>query len=110
MNTTFIRAVPLLVSAALAVAGTRTVVWSDLSPAVQSRLQPALTATSFDSRIAAIAREAQARVREGDMDHLVFYVLQSTHFTALAPIEPALSAKQFVEGKQVPSDAQRRIS
>ena len=39
-----------------------------------------------------------ARVREGDLDHLVFYVLQSTGFTSLPSIEPALSAKALVEG------------
>ena len=39
-----------------------------------------------------------ARVREGDFDHLVFYLLQSTHFTSLPPIEPALSAKALVDG------------
>ena len=38
------------------------------------------------------------RVREGDLDHLVFYALQSTHFTRLPPIEPALSAKALVQG------------
>jgi hypothetical protein len=43
-------------------------------------------------------REAHAvRVRDGDVDHLVFYLLQSTHFTSLPPIEPALSAKALVD-------------
>jgi hypothetical protein len=37
------------------------------------------------------------RVREGDLDHLVFYLLQSTRFTELPSIEPALSAKALVE-------------
>ena len=36
-------------------------------------------------------------MREGDEDHLVFYALQSTHFTKLPPIEPALSAKALVD-------------
>lgn len=38
------------------------------------------------------------RVREGDLDHLVFYMLQSTRFTRRPPIEPALSAKALVDG------------
>jgi hypothetical protein len=38
------------------------------------------------------------RVREGDFDHLVFYALQSSRFTTLPPIEPALSAKALVDG------------
>jgi hypothetical protein len=36
-------------------------------------------------------------MREGDLDHLVFYLLQSTHFTPLPAIEPALSAKALVQ-------------
>ena len=36
-------------------------------------------------------------MREGDLDHLIFYALQSTHFTKLPPIEPALSAKALVQ-------------
>jgi hypothetical protein len=42
------------------------------------------------------------RVREGDFDHLVFYALQSTRFTTLPPIEPALSAKGLVDGMSEP--------
>jgi hypothetical protein len=38
------------------------------------------------------------RVLEGDLDHLIFYLLQSTHFTSLPRIEPALSAKALVDG------------
>ena len=37
-------------------------------------------------------------MREGDLDHLVFYTLQSTRFTRRPPIEPALSAKALVDG------------
>jgi hypothetical protein len=38
------------------------------------------------------------RVREGDLDHLIFYALQSTRFTTLPSLEPALSAKALVDG------------
>ena len=31
------------------------------------------------------------------MDHLVFYMLQSTHFTTRPPLEPALAARDFME-------------
>jgi len=98
MNTVFVRV--YLALAVVATAGARPVVWSDLPPAVHARLQPGFTADNFDDKIAALAREAQARVREGDMDHLVFYVLQSTHFTTLPPIEPALSAREFVDASR----------
>jgi len=77
----------------------RSVTWVDLPPAIQTRLeQSGVTASSFDGRIATITREARTRVREGDLDHLVFYLLQSTHFTRLPPIEPALSAREFTQG------------
>ncbi len=42
-----------------------------------------------------VARQSS---REGDLDHLVFYLLQSTGFTSLPSIEPALSAKALVDG------------
>jgi hypothetical protein len=44
-----------------------------------------------------VHRSNVRRVREGDFDHLVFYALQSTRFTTLPPIEPALSAKALVD-------------
>ena len=37
------------------------------------------------------------RVREGDLDHLIFYILQSTRFTSAPAIEPAISAKALVD-------------
>src|SRR5262245_50226316 len=101
-----------------AVSAARTVTWQDLPAAVQARIQQAgFTAANFDSKVAAAAIDAQTRVREGDFDHLVFYVLQSTHFTKLPPIEPALSAKARIEqalsgrGKVniAPPDAAARI-
>jgi hypothetical protein len=45
-----------------------------------------------------VHRSNARRVREGDFDHLVFYALQSTRFTTLPSIEPALSAKALVDG------------
>jgi hypothetical protein len=94
----------------------RSVTWADLTADVQARLQQAgLTSADFNSRIAAIDRDARIRVSEGDFDHLVFYVLQSTHFTKLPPIEPALSARRllatdgFRRGRQVPPDEAARI-
>ena len=99
-----------------AVTGARIVTWPDLPAAVQARIQQAgFTAANFDSRIAAITIDAQTRVHEGDFDHLVFYVLQSAHFTKLPPIEPALSAKAllgaggFGPGRQLPPAEAARI-
>jgi hypothetical protein len=100
----------LIALAAFAAAGARPIVWDVLPPAVQSRLvQTGVTAASFDVTVAGIDRDARRRVREGDLDHLVFYVLQSTHFTKLPPIEPALSAKRPSKDA-VPADADARIA
>ena len=89
----------------------RPVTWADLPSTVQSRLeQNGITASSFTGKLAGIDREARRRVHEGDLDHLVFYILQSTHFTKLPPIEPALSAKAFASDAGVPSAAAGRIT
>jgi len=85
-------------------AAARPIAWTDLPPAVQARLeQRGLTAASLPERIARNYREARQRVTEGDLDHLIFYALQSSRFTTLPPIEPALSAKALVDGMS-PSD------
>jgi SAM-dependent methyltransferase len=76
---------------------TRRIAWDDLAPLhgyLQTRGLAAATFASFVDRTRAAN---ERRVREGDLDHLVFYLLQSTRFTTLKPIEPALSAKALVE-------------
>jgi len=86
------------------------ITWDDLAPlhgALQSR---GLTAASFDAYVKQVREDDARRVREGDLDHLIFYALQSTRFTRRPPIEPALSAKALVEGHQnVPVDVRARI-
>jgi SAM-dependent methyltransferase len=77
---------------------TLTISWQDLGP-----LQPALRARGiegggFRAYVERTREENARRVREGDVDHLVFYLLQSRSFTTLPPIEPALSARGLVEG------------
>src|SRR3954468_7220715 len=101
-----------------AVPAARGITWADLPSAIQARLAPSgLSASTFDSRIAAIASDARTRVRQGDLEHLVHYVLQSAHFTRLPPIEPALSAKGFVEATRAgtmtrpfPPDVDARVA
>jgi hypothetical protein len=74
----------------------RTISWADLAP-LHARLEAhGITATSFASFVENTHTSSLRRVREGDLDHLVFYALQSTHFTTLPSIEPALSAKALV--------------
>jgi hypothetical protein len=73
--------------------------WNDLSPAARDRLVAAgISAARFPDYLANLHRVHAQRVREGDLDHLVFYLLQSTHFTRLPAIEPALSARALVDG------------
>jgi hypothetical protein len=53
--------------------------------------------SAFDTYVARIAADNARRVREGDLDHLVHYLLQSSRITAAPRIEPALSARTLVE-------------
>lgn len=78
--------------------GNQSITWNDISP-VRARIEAeGISEASFQAHVDRI-REANAkRVHEGDLDHLVFYLLQSTRFTKLPPIEPALSAKALVDG------------
>jgi hypothetical protein len=56
-----------------------------------------LAALKFPDYVARTHRENLQRVREGDLDHLVFYLLQSTRITPLPAIEPAVRARALVE-------------
>lgn len=93
-------AVALAILAVLAPAAdqhTRRVTWQDVVP-LQSQLgRYGYTAGNFAARIEQLAADNARRVRLGDLDHLVFYLLQSTRFTDVGAIEPALSAKALVE-------------
>ena len=84
--------------------------WRDVAP-FQKRLEArGITEATFSSYVDHVAEDNARRVREGDLDHLVFYALQSTHFTSRPAIEPALSAKAFVvSGNRVPTDVKARI-
>ena len=74
----------------------RRVGWDELTP-VRARLEAAgLSASSFPAFVERVHTTNLQRVREGDLDHLIFYVLQSTRLPGAA-IEPALSAKALVE-------------
>ena len=102
-------AVPYVLAAAsiamgtLAIAGTqarshaRRISWADTAP-LHVRLETAgITASTFASYAERAHQDNARRIRQGDFDHLIFYALQSAHFTPLPPLEPALSAKALVE-------------
>ena len=84
--------------------------WADLTPALQQILGAhGLSRATFAAYINGVRERNQARVREGELDHLVYYALQSTSFTKLPPIEPALSAKAFTERRAIPPDVEARV-
>ena len=84
--------------------------WGDVPPFHARLEQQGITAATFASYVDRVRGDNARRVREGDLDHLIFYALQSTQFTKLVPIEPALSAKALVEGdNRIPPDARARI-
>ncbi|HMV49232.1 MAG TPA: hypothetical protein PKD31_15860, partial [Blastocatellia bacterium] len=74
---------------------------SELRPWLE---QQRIRRDDFAARIAEINRKTDERELQGEYDHLIFYLLQSSRFTAQPPIEPALSAYQFVQSL---SDAER---
>lgn len=83
----------------------RRIAWDDVVP-IQSRLEAeGVSDRTFSDRISRLAVDNARRIRLGDIDHLVFYLLQSTRYTSLPPIEPALSARAFVAGLR--ADAQQ---
>jgi hypothetical protein len=92
--------------------GVRPIGWQDVAP-VQHRLESqGVTAATFASYVERVRQTNARRVREGDLDHLIFYLLQSTHFTKLPPLEPALSAKTLVENRatDAPPDVKARAA
>ncbi len=88
----------------------RRIMWDDAAPLHSWLEARGITRDAFASYVDRIAQENVRRVREGDLDHLIFYILQSTRFTKLPPIEPALSAKAFVGSGGVPDDAKARAA
>jgi hypothetical protein len=77
----------------------RPVSYTDLSAGVRARLPQAVAGEdAFAGFIAEIDRTTAAREIDGEYDHLIYYLLQSDHFTIEKRIEPALSADEFVRG------------
>ena len=102
-------ALSLIVPAA-PIAQAAKITWQDLAPLHARLAAEGITSASFPSFVDHTAADNIRRVREGDLDHLIFYALQSTHFTSRAPIEPALSAKEMIaDANQIPSAARARL-
>jgi hypothetical protein len=87
------------------------ITWADVTPFHARLEQRGISAATFLSYVDRVRRENQRRVREGDLDHLIFYALQSTYFTKRPPIEPARSAKALTDsGGSIPADVRARIA
>ena len=97
-------------SAGAADSSARAIAWPDVTTLHVRLEQYGITEASFAARVAQIRERSARRVREGDLDHLVFYLLQSTRFTTLPPIEPALSAKAYVDSGRVPDAVPARVA
>jgi hypothetical protein len=79
-----------------------TITWEDLPPSAKSLAKElSLTGENFEETVAAIRARNANRLREGEIDHLIFYMLQARDFTAAAPVDPAAAAT---------SDVRQRIS
>ena len=83
----------------------RTITARDLPPAIARRFD----AAGFDARIRAIEQETERREAAGELEHLIYYALQSQRFTSLPRIEPALSAQEFVKHEAVPAAVRTRL-
>jgi hypothetical protein len=86
------------------------ITWADVVPLQSGLMAKGMTASGFSAYVQRTHDENLRRVHEGDLDHLVFYALQSTRFTSLPPIEPAMSAKAFADSGQIPDAARARIA
>jgi hypothetical protein len=83
----------------------QTIRYRDLPAGIAHRFDPA----TFNARIEAIERDTARREREGELDHLIYYALQSQRFTRLSRIEPALSARELIESGRVPEPVRARL-
>jgi SAM-dependent methyltransferase len=101
----------ILACAAIRAAGpVRELSWADIAPPLRQLLaRHGIHQENLSKRLGDIRERNRARVGEGDRDHLIYYVLQSTAFTKLPPIEPALSARELAATGKIPATAKARI-
>lgn len=88
-----------VVCAAQAVAQTTALRFADLPAEFHNWLkEQGIQPTTFDQWRANQNRETAERELRGEYEHLIYFALQSTRFTKLPKIEPALSAREFARG------------
>jgi hypothetical protein len=81
--------------------GKAPITWSDLAPLHKQLNARGIVDAGFPAYVDRLRETHATRVRLGDLDHLIFYLLQSRAFTNLPTIEPALSAKALVENLEL---------
>jgi hypothetical protein len=94
----------------------RTIAPADLPAELRERLpRENASAQAFPEYVASLRRETEQRERDGEYEHLVYYLLQSQRFTDEPAIEPALSAYQLRSATttspvpQAPEAVRRRV-
>ncbi len=82
-----------------AAAPSRRIAHTDLPTPIREQLAArGIGEHGFADYISNIDADTERRIAEGEREHLIYYALQSTRFTNRPRIEPAVSAKRFVEG------------
>src|SRR4030095_4780737 len=67
---------------------TRDLTWDDIPLPVQALLiKNGITGAGFPGYLTQLRQRNRNRQREGDLDHLIYYLLQSSSFTPLPAIE-----------------------
>lgn len=71
---------------------------ADLTTKLRSILAPeSMVRFNLDLYLADQERETTRRISEGEFEHLIYYILQARRFTNHVPVEPALSAFDYVQ-------------
>jgi hypothetical protein len=86
----------------------RRIAYDDLPRVLQHDLAAhGVSASAFGAYIDSVEAETDRRVAEGEREHLIYYALQSNRFRHRARIEPAVSARRFVE--RLPDEERQRL-
>jgi len=88
--------------------GKRKVQLTDLPNIVRHLAAPG-GPVGFESWVASIDTQTNDRLRRGEREHLVYFVLQSRSFTRRPPIEPAACARQFADTGVIPAEVEARM-
>jgi len=98
-----------LVVLAPAAARSRRIAFADLPADLQKRFAArSLAADPFAAYLDTLERDTASRVADGEREHLIHYALQSSRFTSRPRIEPAESARRFVDSLP-PADRRRLL-